>query len=95
MYESAFAGSNPAQRHADRALRLRRVAAVLTTVGGALAASGAVRAAATRSGRAVSVAVAGAGVTAFSASVPVHFAADAELSRAVWDYNRDLVVPRR
>jgi hypothetical protein len=86
----AFAGSAPAQRHAERALSLRRVAAVLTTVGGVLAASGVVRAAATRSGRPLSVAAAGVGVAAFSVSVPVHFAADAELSRAVWDYNRDL-----
>lgn len=87
---AAFAGSEPAQRRAGRALGLRRVGAVLTATGGALAVAGAVHAVSSRSGRTTWAVGAGIGAAAFAASVPVHFAADAELSRAVWEYNRGL-----
>jgi hypothetical protein len=80
----AFRGSDAAQAHAARAYRLRRVAAGLTDMGiliGAAAATPMVPS--PRRGVALSCAFA-----IVAASVPIHFAADAALSRAVWAYNR-------
>ena len=83
-----FVGSEPAQRHADHAFALRRVAAVLTDVGVVVAASAGTRALAASSHREGATAAAIAGVAMVASSVPIHFAADGELSRAVWEYNR-------
>ncbi len=91
---AAFAGNEGATRRAAHALAIRRVGAILTTAGAALVVAGGVRAAAVPHGRGPSIAVAAVGVLGFGASVPVHFAADAELSRAVWEYNRELASKR-
>jgi len=85
---AAFDGSAAAQHHAGRALSIRRVAALLTDAGAVLAASGAAHAMATSSGRRASVTISLAGAALVGASVWPQFAADAELSRAVRDYNR-------
>ena len=79
---ATFALDSSAFAHARSATRRRMVAALLTDVGAAI-----VVASGTHSpGAHRSTIVAGAALIA--ASMPVHFAADAELSRAVWDYNR-------
>lgn len=83
----AFAGDTAAVRHAVMAMRLRRAGAALTTLGIAGAAAAVWRGALSHD-RAGSAAFAAAGATLFAVSVPVQFAADAELSRAVWIYNR-------
>jgi hypothetical protein len=83
-----FAGSAPAWAHADRAFSRRRVGAVLTNVGGALLAGGVIRAALTPDHRRASIGTALAGATLVGISVPIHFSADAELSRAVREFNR-------
>ena len=85
---AAFSGSAAAQQHAGRALSIRRVAAVFTDVGGLIAAAGAVRAFSTANGRRASAVISLGGVALIGASVLPQFAADAELSRAVRDYNR-------
>lgn len=93
--QGVFASNESAKRHAAHALSLRRVGAALTFAGGVLLVTGAVHAAASRNGRVPWAAAAGVGVATFGASVPVHFAADAELSRAVWAFNRDLTTSGR
>ena len=85
---SAFVPIAPAQAHADRAFTIRRVAAVLTDAGGVLALMGATRAAATADHRRASVGVGVLGVVALGVSVPLQFRADAELSHAVHEFNR-------
>lgn len=85
---AVFAGSIAAQEHADRALSIRRVAATLTDAGALLAAAGVTRALATPHGRRVSVAISLTGLALIGASVLPQFGADAELSRAVREYNR-------
>jgi hypothetical protein len=81
---SAFGTCEPAQLHAARAFRLRRVAAALTDAGLVLAVASATRAV-SPTGRHFALTAAGAMV---AGSVPIHFSADAALSRAVWEYNR-------
>jgi hypothetical protein len=81
---AAFGTCEPAQLHAAHAFRLRRVAAVLTDAGLALAVASATRAVSPTDRRFTLIA-AGAMV---ASSVPIHFSADAALSRAVWEYNR-------
>jgi len=83
----AFLGNAAAESHASRALRIRRVASIMTDLGGVLALSGALHAAATRTGRSASIAISLGGLTLVGASVLPQFAADAELSRAVREYN--------
>lgn len=84
-----FAGNDSALVYANRAVRVRRVAAVLTDVGVLALGYTAVRAA--TQGRLVGsdriVAVAGGSV--FAVSVPLQFAADGLLSRAVWWRNTE------
>lgn len=81
---SAFISSDAATRHADAAFSRRRIAAVLTDAGVVLLASAATHAVTpARRG-----AVGAAGLALVAGSVPIHFAADAELSRAVWEFNR-------
>jgi hypothetical protein len=81
---SAFIPSEAAAQHANAAFSRRRVAAVLTDVGVVFLASAATRAV----GPARRGAVAATGIAFVVSSVPIHFAADAELSRAVWEFNR-------
>lgn len=84
----AFAGSEAAEQHAAHAFRLRRTAAVLTDLGLVVVVSAGSRAAATARGRSAASTMTGVGLAMIASSVPIHFAADGELSRAVWEYNR-------
>ena len=77
-----FAADSVAWRHAANASRRRVLAALCTDLGGLLVIGGAARF--HGAGRAVT----GGGAGLVAASVPMQFAADAELSRAVWAYNR-------
>lgn len=86
----AFGDNARAVAHAGRAGRIRRVASLLTDAGLLIGLSAATRAAATSDTRRASVAVSLSGLALLAVSVPAHFAADAELSRAVWEYNRTL-----
>jgi hypothetical protein len=87
--EAVFAGSDSAQRVARGAVRVRRVAAVLTDVGalavGYAAVSRLSRGEWTGTGQAVGL----TGAVLFGASVPLHFAADGLLSRAIWWKNAE------
>lgn len=83
----AFAGDPLAIELARRATRTRRTAALLTDAGGALlvtALAGGL-ADAGHSDRWRTIAIAGG--AAFAVSVPLQFAADGHLARAVWRFN--------
>ncbi len=84
---SWFVTGDSAQVSARNAFVTRRRAAVLTDFGGLLLLSGAVAVARRGefSGTPRTVAVVGA--TMFAISVPLHFAADGWMSRAVWWHN--------
>jgi hypothetical protein len=84
---SSFAGSDSSSCYAGRALRLRRLGAVLTDLGGVALAVGAAQIArhGDLDGRGGRLAL--GGLALLGASVPAQFAADGELSRAVWWYN--------
>lgn len=85
--EAAAVGADSALAHAERALVLRRAAAVLTDVGAvAVVAALAHVASAGRAVRSDKVA-GGAGLASLLVSVPIQFAADGALSRAVWWHN--------
>lgn len=81
--DDAFQGDS-ARVYASRAIRTRRVAAVLTDAGAVLLAAAVVR---RGPGDAVARGIAYAGAGAFALSVPLHFAADDWLARAVWWHN--------
>jgi hypothetical protein len=83
-----FTGNEIAQRHAEHAFSLRRIASALTDVGVVLTVSAATHAVASARQRDAATAAAIAGGAVIASSVPIHFAADRELSRAVWEYNR-------
>jgi len=80
-------GADSAFAHAERAVALRRAGAVLTDLGGVAMMVAIARAAsagrASRSDRVTG----GAGLAALLVSVPLQFAADGALSRAVWWHN--------
>ena len=84
----AFDGDARALPLARQSVRTRRVAAVLTDVGAVLVAGAATHAALVHGDRRWSAGVAGLGAGAIAISVPVQFAADAQLSRAVFEFNR-------
>ena len=85
--EAAAAGADSALAHAERAVALRRAGAVLTDVG-AVAVIVALAHAASAGGASTSDrVVGGAGLTTLLVSVPIQFAADGALSRAVWWHN--------
>lgn len=84
----AFAGDALAESHASRALSIRRVASAMTDIGALVAATGAIRAGATAHDRRTSTVISLSGLALVGASVLPQFAADAELSRAVREYNR-------
>lgn len=80
-------GADSAFAHAERAVALRRVGAVLTDMGGVAMVIAIVRAtSAGRASRSDQV-VGGTGLAALLVSVPLQFAADGALSRAVWWHN--------
>ena len=81
-------GADSALAHARRAVRIRRVGAAFTDAGivaGAIGAVGALTAGRVRTSDGVLL---GAGIAALGVSVPLQFAADGALSRAVWWHNR-------
>ena len=80
----AFAGNDSAFRYAARAVRARRLAALLTDVGGAALGVTAVRLARRPEFRGTTRGVALGGIAIFGLGVPFQFAADGQLSRAVW-----------
>ena len=83
----AFAGEPLAIDLAHRAVRTRRMAAIFTDAGGALlvtALAGGL-AAPEHSDRWRAIAIGGG--AAFAVSVPLQFAADGHLARAVWRFN--------
>jgi hypothetical protein len=73
---------------AREAVRLRRIGAVLTDAGIVMAATGLARALFQRDFDKLSTALTLAGAGSLGVSIPVQFAADGYLSRAVWLYNR-------
>lgn len=81
------AAADSAAAYAQRALRLRRVGAALTDVGVVAAIVTVARVASTGRARREDKAIGGAGLAALSVSVPLQFAADGALSRAVWWHN--------
>lgn len=83
----AFAGEPRAVELAHRAVRTRRTAALFTDAGGALlvAALAGGLADPGHSGRWRAIAIGGG--AAFAVSVPLQFAADGHLARAVWRFN--------
>ncbi len=87
-----FASSDIATRFAVDATRMRRQATVLSAVGALATATGIVHG--VRHHRAPAYGFTGAGASLLLFSVPMHFAADAALSRAVWEYNRQFAAVR-
>ena len=89
----AFAGSPEALAMAERATRTRRIGASLTDAGALVILGGAVLA--IRDGRIdrASGALFAVGAVAVGVSVPLQFAADGQLSRAVWLFNRRFARP--
>lgn len=85
---SLFEGDPAALDAATDAVTVRRVGAVLTDAGIVLLATGLARAAFHRDFDTFSKALMLTGGLSLAASVPVQFAADGLLSRAVWLYNR-------
>ena len=73
---------------AREAVRIRRIGAALTDAGIVLAATGLARALFQRDFDKFSGVLTVAGAASLGASIPVQFAADGYLSRAVWLYNR-------
>lgn len=84
---AASDGADPAYREARLAVSLRRIGAVLTDGGLVLAAVGAVGALHAGHIRRVDGAFIAAGGAALGVSIPLQFAADGALSRAVWFHN--------
>jgi hypothetical protein len=82
----AFTGDANAQRHAVSAMRLRRAGSLFTALGIAGGVTAAWRGGSAHD-RVGAAAFGAAGASLFLVSVPLHFAADAELSRAVRDFN--------
>jgi hypothetical protein len=81
------AGADSAAAQARRAVGLRRSAAALTDAGIVLGAIAAGRALSAGRMRRADGMIAAAGAAAFGVSVPLQFAADGALSRAVWWHN--------
>jgi len=80
-------GADSALAHAQRAVALRRAGAVLTDVGAVAVLVALTRAAARGRASTSDRVIGGAGLTALLVSVPIQFAADGALSRAVWWHN--------
>lgn len=75
-----FATDSIARRFATRALTHRRIGAALTDVGLVVAVLGA--------SQGKQAGTIGVGLALVISSIPIHFSADADLSRAVWHHNR-------
>ena len=85
--DPAAGGADSALAHAERAVALRRAGAVLTDVGAVAVVVALAHAAAAGQARTSDRVVGGAGLTALLVSVPIQFAADGALGRAVWWHN--------
>lgn len=85
---SVFEDDPDALDAARDAVQIRQIGAVLTDAGLVLAATGIARALFRRDWDKLSAALTVGGGVALGASVPFQFAADGQLSRAVWLYNR-------
>ncbi len=85
---SVFRDDPEALDAARDAVRIRQIAAALTDGGIVLAATGLARALFRRDRDGLSTALILGGAASLGASVPFHFAADGQLSRAVWLFNR-------
>jgi hypothetical protein len=85
--DSAAVGADSAAAHAWRAVNLRRVGAGFTDLGLVVTTVTVLRSLAQGRFAERDQVLAGAAVGAFAVSVPLHFAADGELSRAVWWHN--------
>ena len=85
---SVFEGDAEALEAARAAVQMRQIGAALTDGGLVLAATGIARALFRRDWDKLSTAFTIGGATALGVSIPVQFAADGQLSRAVWLYNR-------
>ncbi len=85
---SVFQEDPDALEAARDAVQIRQIGAALTDGGLLLAATGIARALFRRDWDRLSTALTIGGGAALGVSVPVQFAADGELSRAVWLYNR-------
>lgn len=83
---ATFAGSDSAVAYADRALSVRRSAAILTDAGAIAIAYTVARQLSGGLGRRDAI-IGAAGAGAFVVSVPLQFSADHLLSRAVWWHN--------
>ncbi|MGK2961767.1 MAG: hypothetical protein ACSLFK_06410 [Gemmatimonadaceae bacterium] len=83
-----FADNAAALEAADEALQTRTVAAVLTDAGLVLLATGLARAAFQREFDGFARVLVYSGTASIGISVPVHFAADGMLNRAIWWHNR-------
>lgn len=84
-----FAGSDSAAAYGNRAVRVRQVAAVLTDAGALALGYSLIRGAARGKLDGNDRLVAIAGGSAFVVSVPLQFAADGLLSRAIWWKNAE------
>jgi hypothetical protein len=84
---AAGAGPDSATTNVRRAVRLRRVAAVFTDAGLVLGGYAVARAITNKRLNSSDRAFGITGAVAFAVSVPLQFAADGALSRAVWWYN--------
>ena len=83
-----FADNAAALEAADEALRMRTVAAILTDAGLVLLGTGLARAGFQREFDGLSRALAWTGAASIGVSIPLQFAADGYLSRAIWWHNR-------
>ena len=85
--DGVLAGSDSAAHYGARAVRVRRVAAGLTDGGGLLLGYALARRLGAGSLTRDARAAAAVGAASVAVSVPLHFAADGHLSRAVWWHN--------
>jgi len=85
---NAFAGDREAQSEARNAEAIRGTAAALTDAGVVMALTGVARSLFRRDWDKLSTALTIAGGASLGVSVPLQFAADGSLSRAVWLFNR-------
>lgn len=85
---SVFEDDPDALEAARDAVQIRQIGAALTDGGLALAATGIARALFRRDWDRLSTVLTVGGAAALGVSVPFQFAADGQLSRAVWLYNR-------
>lgn len=86
--DSTAIGAGHARSESYRAFQLRRSAAAFTDGGALLIAAAGISALRAGHMRRQDAVLAGAGGAALAISVPLQFAADGALSRAVWWYNR-------